>query len=177
MTIVFIILFILIALIGLILIVALFTGKDYSIQRDIIIERPVHDVFAYIKHLKNQDNYNKWVMADPNMKKDFRGTDGTTGFVYAWNGNAKAGEGEMEIKGLAENKNLDVEIRFVRPFAGIARAPLAVEPAGNDTRVIWGMHSAMKYPMNIMLLFLNMDTMLGKDLEESLGNLKRILEK
>jgi hypothetical protein len=35
----------------------------------------------------------------------------------------------------------------------------------------------MKYPMNGMLLFMNMDKLLGKDLETSLTNLKHILEK
>jgi hypothetical protein len=35
----------------------------------------------------------------------------------------------------------------------------------------------MKYPMNAMLLFMNMDKMLGKDQETSLVSLKNILEK
>jgi hypothetical protein len=35
----------------------------------------------------------------------------------------------------------------------------------------------MKYPMNIMLLFMNMDEMLGKDLETGLVNLKAVMEK
>jgi hypothetical protein len=48
---------------------------------------------------------------------------------------------------------------------------------GNQTKLSWGMSSRMKYPMNIMLLFMNMDKLLGKDLELSLGNLKGILEK
>jgi hypothetical protein len=35
----------------------------------------------------------------------------------------------------------------------------------------------MKYPMNLMLLFFNMDEMLGKDLNTGLTDLKTILEK
>jgi len=35
----------------------------------------------------------------------------------------------------------------------------------------------MKYPMNIMLLFMDIPGMLGKDLETSLTNLKSVLEK
>jgi len=35
----------------------------------------------------------------------------------------------------------------------------------------------MKYPMNSMLLFMNMDNLLGKDMETSLQNLKTLLEK
>jgi hypothetical protein len=35
----------------------------------------------------------------------------------------------------------------------------------------------MPYPMNIMLVFMNMDEILGKDLETGLNNLKGVLEK
>jgi hypothetical protein len=35
----------------------------------------------------------------------------------------------------------------------------------------------MKYPMNLTLLFMDMDTMLGKDLSGGLSNLKALLEK
>ena len=35
----------------------------------------------------------------------------------------------------------------------------------------------MKYPMNIMLLFINFEKLLGKDLEITLRNLKDIQEK
>jgi hypothetical protein len=35
----------------------------------------------------------------------------------------------------------------------------------------------MPYPMNLMLLCMNMDKMIGKDLETGLTNLKGVLEK
>jgi hypothetical protein len=35
----------------------------------------------------------------------------------------------------------------------------------------------MKYPMNLTLLFLDLDQLVGKDLEKGLSNLKEILEK
>jgi hypothetical protein len=34
----------------------------------------------------------------------------------------------------------------------------------------------MKYPMNLMLLFMDMEGMLGGDLEQGLTNLKGVLE-
>ena len=164
-------------IIVLILVVALFTKKDYSIQRDIVINRSTPEVFNYIKHLKNQDYYNKWVMKDPNMKKEFRGTDGTVGSVYAWDGNKQAGAGEQEIKSIVDNERIDIEIRFVRPFAAVSSGPFVTQALSADqTKLTWGLSSTMKYPMNAMLLFMNMDQLLGKDLETSLINLKNILE-
>lgn len=179
MNILLIILSIVGGIIVLLLLIALFTRKRYTVMRDITINKSHQEVFNYIKHLKNQDHYSKWVMVDPNMKKTFSGTDGNVGFVYAWDGNKQAGKGEQEIKSMVDGKRLDVEIRFERPFAGIAKVPLTTEPLNGNgqTKVTWGMSSEMKYPMNIMLLFMSMDNLLGKDLEASLTNLKGILEK
>lgn len=84
------------ALIVLLLIVAIFVKNEYSVQREIVINRSKQEVFDYIKYLKNQDQYNKWVMMDPEMKKTFRGTDGKIGFVYAWDGNDIAGKGSRK---------------------------------------------------------------------------------
>jgi len=166
------------SIIVLLLIIALFTKKKYSLERSIVIDRPKQEVFDYLKHLKNQDAYSKWVMTDPNMKKTFKGTDGTVGFVYAWDGNQKAGAGNQEIMKIVEGESLDIEVRFIRPFKGLANTPFTTTFVhNNQTKVTWGMVSEMKYPMNIMLLFINMENMLGKDIGASLINLKTILEK
>ncbi len=163
-------------LIAIPLIIALFVKKEYSIQREITINKPKAEVFNYVKYLKNQDNYSKWVRMDPNMKKEFRGTDGAPGFVYAWDGNKKAGKGEQEIKNITEGESVDIEVRFERPFAGIATTPIVTEAVSADqTKVKWEMNGKSKYPLNFMNLF--MDNMLGKDLETSLTALKNILEK
>ena len=158
------------------LIIALFVKKEYTVEREVVINKPKQQVFDYVKLLKNQDYYNKWVQMDPNMKKDFRGTDGTVGFVYAWNGNSDAGEGEQEIKNLKDGDRVDVEIRFKRPMESTAAAPLVTEAIGDkQTKVRWSMQGKSPYPLNFMNLF--MDALLGKDLETSLTNLKGILEK
>ena len=81
-------------IIALLLIIALFTKKGYKTYREIIINVPRQKAFDYLKQIKNQDSFNKWIMVDPDMKREFKGTDGTVGFIYAWNGNKEAGEGE-----------------------------------------------------------------------------------
>lgn len=170
-----IILVVLVVIIAIPLLVALFVKKDYIVQRNIVIGVPQQQVFDYIKLLKNQDHYNKWVMTDPGMKKEFRGTDGTVGFVYAWNGNNKAGEGEQEIMNLVDGERMDVEIRFKRPFESTGRAPFTLQPVDEtQTRVTWRMEGRSKWPMNIMNLFI--DKVLGHDMEESLHLLKNNLE-
>jgi hypothetical protein len=155
----------------------LFTKKGYALERDIVINKPIKEVFEYLKHIKNQDNFSKWVMTDPGMNKEYKGTDGTVGFVYAWEGNKQAGKGEQEIMRITEGERLDIEVRFIKPFPAVAHTPFTTTPVSeNQTKVTWGMTSEMKYPMNIMLLFMSIDKLLGKDMETSLNNLKVVLE-
>ncbi len=169
------ILFILISVISLLLIIGLFTRKDYNIHREVIINAPLQKVFDYIIQLKNQDNFNKWVMVDPEMQRNFTGTDGTVGFIYGWNGK-KAGEGEQEIKTIIEGKSIETEVRFIRPFVAIAYVKMTTESVSeNQTKVSWSNASKMKYPLNIMLPMI--EKMLAKDMDTSLENLKNILEK
>lgn len=170
------ILLVIVALIALLLIIALLSRKAYHVQRSLVINAPVQTVYNYIKQLKNQDYYNKWVMTDPNMKKEFTGTDGNVGFIYAWNGNKKAGEGAQEIMALTEEQLVKTEVRFVRPFPGVATAVMTTEAqAGNQTKISWTNSSNIKFPMNSMIGLI--EKMLAKDMDESLNNLKTILEK
>jgi len=159
----------------LLLIIAAFLKKEYTLAREVLIRKPRKHVFEYIRYLKNQDHYNKWLMTDPGMNKSFRGTDGAVGFVYAWDGNKKAGKGEQEIKRIQEGEEIDVELRFEKPFEGIAVARMkTTSAAGDQTLVNWSMSGRNPYPMNVMNLFVR--DLLGKDLELSLRNLKTILE-
>jgi hypothetical protein len=161
------------------LVVALFTKKDYRVEQEITINKPKTDVFNYIRFLKNQDNFSVWAMMDPGMKKEYKGTDGSAGFISAWeSSNNKVGKGEQEIIQINEGEKIDYEIRFIKPFAGKADAHLITESiTGNQTRVKWCFNSRMKYPMNMMLLIMNMDKMVGKDLATGLTRLKNVLEK
>ena len=165
----------LLGIIAFILLAGLFVKRSFSIKREIVIEKSLQEVFDYVKLLRNQDYYSKWVMTDPQMKKEFRGKDGTVGFVYAWSGNDKAGEGEQEITGISEGRRVDIEIRFVKPFKSVARTPIVTEAlTPTQTKVIWGMEGRSKYPFNIMYVFLS--NVFGRDVETSLKTLKRNLE-
>ncbi|WP_217604322.1 SRPBCC family protein [Chitinophaga sp. GbtcB8] len=170
---------IIVALVALLLIVALFSKKSYTVAREITIRQPKQTVFNYIRFIKNQDNYNKWSMADPDAIKTYTGTDGNAGFIYAWDSKVKnVGKGEQEIKGITEGDRIDLELRFVRPFEGVAFGNISTTALAEDqTKVKWSFSSSMKYPMNIMLLLMNLEGMLGKDLEISLMNLKTVLER
>ena len=166
-------------LIAIPLIVALFVKSNYDVQREILIDQPNQVVFDYVKYLKNQDHYSKWNQMDPDMKKSYKGTDGTVGFVSRWESNNEdVGTGEQEIKKITEGERIDFELRFIKPFEATEPAFMTTEKVGeNQTKVVWGFSGHFAYPMNLMLLFMDMEEMIGNDLETGLNNLKQILEK
>jgi hypothetical protein len=169
----------LLAIIIILLVTAAFVKKEYSVERQITLNKPKQDVFEYAKFLKNQNKYSVWAKIDPIMKTEFRGTDGTVGFVSGWDSkNKDAGKGEQEITGIDEGKRIDYEIRFYEPMKSTDNAFMSFESVNDSvTSVTWSFYGKMKYPMNLSLLFMDMDKMLGKDLEGGLNNLKSILEK
>lgn len=159
------------------LIIALFTKKEYAVEREIVINKPKQEVFSYIKFLKNQDNYSVWATQDPNMKKEYKGTDATVGFISAWDSEmTEVGKGEQEITNIVEGERIDFQLRFKVPFEATDNAYMTTKTIGeNQTKVKWGFEGKMNYPMNFMLLFMDMEEMLGKDLKTGLVNLKKIL--
>ena len=161
------------------LIVALFVRKDYAVEESIVINKPKSEVFDYIKHLKNQDNFSKWATMDPNMKKTYRGTDGTVGFVSAWESdNENVGAGEQEILKITEGERMDFELRFLKPFESTQVAYMTTETVSeNKTKVKWGFSGKMSYPMNLMMLFMDFEEMIGDDFQVGLKKLKTNLEK
>lgn len=169
---------IIVGLIAILLIAAIFVNKDYAVEKQIIINKPKSEVFEYIKHLKNQDNYSKWATMDPNMKKTYRGTDGTVGFVSAWESeDENVGVGEQEILKITEGERVDFELRFIKPFESTDAAYMTTEVLeDNQTRVRWGFNGHMDYPMNLMLLFMNFEEMIGGDFQQGLSKLKTIIE-
>src|SRR5215217_8244103 len=117
MNIILTILLVLAGIIALLLIFGLFMKKEHYVQREVIINVPRQIVFEYVKLLKNQDNFNKHAMAAPDRKSEFKGTDGTIGYIYSWSGNKHAGVGEKEIMNIVDGKSVEMEIRFIKPMA------------------------------------------------------------
>ena len=111
------------------------------------------------------------------MKKEYKGTDGTVGFVSRWDSeNNEVGKGEQQITNIEEGKRIDLGLHFIRPMESKAAAYMTTEPArSGTTKLSWAMEGRTPYPMNLMNLFI--DGMLGKDMETSLTTLKTVLEK
>ena len=160
----------------LLLVLYLLAPATYDVSRTTEVRRPPEDVFDYLKYLKNQDEWSPWGQKDPNMKKGFRGTDGTVGAVSTWEGNKQVGAGEQEITRIVAGQRIESVLRFLKPWKSTSDAYLEVEPAPGGSLIRWGFKGSNGFPMRLMMLFMSMDKMVGKDFEQGLANLKARLE-
>jgi hypothetical protein len=70
---------------------------------------------------------------DPNMKTEFRGSDGTEGFISAWESdNKNVGQGEQEILKIVNGERVDYEIRFIKPFKSTSWAYITTAIVNDD---------------------------------------------
>ncbi|HVM86652.1 MAG TPA: SRPBCC family protein [Puia sp.] len=173
------ILIIILVIIAIPFVAAAFIPKQYNVEKQVTIDKPVQYVFDYIRHIKNQAYYSKWQMMDPNVEMTYTGTDGSVGFSSAWKSNNKqVGQGEQTITNIVQEKRIDMDLHFIKPFEGKSTAYFVTTAASlNQTIVVWGFNGKMKYPSNLMLLLMNIKKMIGNDLQTNLNNLKNILEK
>jgi len=148
-----------------------------KIEKSIVINTRSEMVFDYLRITINQDNFSVWNMTDPNMKKQYKGKDGTIGFIYSWDSMMKnVGAGEQEITGIEEGKSIEYSVRFSRPMQNVAKTNFQIiRESENRTVVAWIFDSPSKFPMSLLSPIFKI--MLGKDLEKGLSNLKAILEK
>ena len=172
-----IVLYIIIGILALLLILALIAPKKYEVNRSIEINKPLPEVFQYLKFIRNQDHWSPWKKKDPNMKQESVGNDGEVGFIAKWEGNKDVGTGEQEILHIEHNEQIKTQLRFLKPWKSVSDAYIKVtEVDSNQTNVTWGFTGNNPIPFNIFMLFFNFEKTVGKDFEEGLESLKKILE-
>jgi len=162
-----------------IIILGVYLKNDYQIVREINISEAKPEVFSYIKLLKNQNEYSYYNRKDPNTKKSYAGTDGEVGFAYSWSSEISSiGTGTQTISKIVEGEEIWCDIQFTKPLPLKSIAIIALtEINENETKVTWTFNSIYKFPLNILIYFVNLEKLIGKDIASSLVTLKENLEK
>ena len=169
----YLVLIILGVLLAILIILSLFAPKNYHVYRSIELDHPKEKVWKQLKYLKKQQEWSPWANKDPNMDQKFTGTDGEVGAVSYWNGNKEVGEGAQEITKIIDGKRIEQDLRFLKPFKSQSDCYMDLEELDNNrSKVTWGFTGTNKFPMSIIMLFVSMDKMVGKDFEKGLENLK-----
>lgn len=158
-------------------VLAMIAPTELHVEREVVVDQPKDVVFEELKFVKNHDIWSPWSKRDPNIVHEYKGTDGTVGFVSAWSGNDEVGVGEQEITKITEGERIDYELRFKKPMEDTSTAYLITEAAGeNQTRVKWGMDGKLPFAGNVFCMLMNMKATLIADFDEGLAGLKKHLE-
>ena len=173
MTIVYVILII----VALLLIIPLFISKDMNYEKSISINSPIDKVWENVSSLSAMDQWSPWNSKDPDMERSQTGVDGEVGAKQSWVSEKKdVGEGSQTIVGVDKPNQLSTKLEFIKPFKSEADAFVKLKEEGKGTSATWGFESQMKYPMNIMKLFMNFEKNMDKDFGAGLNKLKSICE-
>ena len=170
-------LIVVVVVIGGVLVFAATKPDSFSVQRSITIKAPPEKIFAIVNDFHHWTEWSPWEKLDPAMKRTQSGAASGSGAVYAWEGNSKAGAGRMEIIESTPARKVGIQLDFIKPFEGHNIAEFSLAPEADATRVSWVMHGPTPFVSKVMQVFVSMDTLIGKDFEEGLANLKALTEK
>ena len=151
--------------------------EAFSVQRTTTIHAPADKVFALINDFHRWGEWSPWEKLDPEMKRTFSGPAAGVGTTYEWTGNSKVGAGRMEILRAAPASKVDIKLDFIKPFEGHNITEFTLTPQGDNTQVDWVMNGPAPFISKLMGVFVSMDTMIGKDFEAGLANMKSAAEK
>ena len=171
-----ILLVLLLAIVG-VLIYAATKPDSFQVQRKATIAAPPEKVFALIDDFHRWSEWSPWEKLDPAMKRTFSGATSGPGAAYAWEGNSDVGKGRMEIVESSAPGKLSIKLDFVEPFASSNVAEFVLTPKDGGTEVTWTMRGPSPYISKLMDTFMSMDTMIGRDFETGLANMKAAAER
>ncbi|MEP9317942.1 SRPBCC family protein [Pseudomonas sp. LABIM340] len=149
----------------------------FRVERTARIQAPPERVQGYIEDFHLWAQWSPFEKLDPAMQRSFSGADKGRGAVYAWEGNGKAGAGRMEILESAPGSRVTIALDFLKPFKASNTAEFTLVPRDGGTEVTWAMFGPVPFVAKIMHLFFDVDSMVGKDFEAGLANLKTLAEK
>ena len=162
--------------IALLLIVAATRPDRFRVQRTAVIKAPAAKIFALINDLKSFNNWNPYERKDPGIEGSYSGPASGVGAAYAWEGR-KVGAGRMEIIAAEVPSQVTMKLDFLKPFQAQNTAEFTLQAQGDNlTIVTWAMHGPSPYLSKLIGVVINMDTMIGKDFEAGLANLKALTE-
>lgn len=165
------------ALIAVVLIYAATRPDSFRVERSTRIEAPPEKIAALISDFHQWGTWSPYEKLDPAMKRTYGGAASGKGATYAWQSDGKAGAGSMEILDAQPSSKITIKLDFLKPFEAHNTAEFILQPQGGATQVTWAMFGASPYISKLMGLFFNIDTMVGKDFEAGLANLKAASEK
>ncbi|MCG8373800.1 MAG: SRPBCC family protein, partial [Balneolales bacterium] len=140
-----------------------------NISRSILIKASENEVFAKLNDFNHWPKWSPWLIMDPDAKITIR----EDAKFYEWEGK-RVGAGSMIILSEEENKSINYDLKFLKPWKSTAKVSFRLEEAGTETMVTWTMDSSLPFFMFWMKKM--MEGFVGADYERGLKLLKDYVE-
>ncbi len=70
-----------------------------------------------------------------------------------------------------------MKLDFLKPFEAHNLVDFTLQPRGESANITWTIHGPVPYFAKILHLFMEMDSMIGKDFDAGLAQLKALAER
>ena len=147
----------------------------FRVQRSVSVNAPPAKIHLLINDMRRFNSWNPYAKKDPDMKGTYRGPEAGPGAAFDFAGK-KSGTGRIEVVGPASATGVSMRLDMTEPFEGHNRVEFLLVPEGATTRVTWAMHGPSPYLSKLVGVFLDMDTMIGRDFEAGLADMKALAE-
>jgi uncharacterized protein YndB with AHSA1/START domain len=146
---------------------------DFEVVRSRTIAAPRERVHELIDDFHNWRAWSPWEDVDPDLRRDYSGAESGVGAKYAWEGNRKAGKGDMEIVS-STPEQVGVRLSFEKPWKATNQVAFELTPSGEAaTDVTWRMTGRTSGMAALFSKVMSMDRLVGKDFERGLERLDR----
>ena len=161
--------------IGGVLVLAATRPDNFRVQRSATIQAPPERIQPLISDLRKFNSWNPYEKKDPNIVGAYSGPTSGAGAAYAFTGNKDVGKGAIRITS-ATPEVVRMDLVMLEPFEADNRVEFRLEPSGTATKVTWALEGKAPFLAKVVHLFLDMDSMVGKDFESGLAGLKKLAE-
>ena len=152
----------------------------YHVERKLEVAAPADLVFGVLNDLHQFAGVfvlfgSPLEKQDPDMQKTFEGPAAGVGQSYAWSGK-EAGKGKMTIEESVPGQMVGIKLEFVKPMASTATCALTLAGTPTGSFVTWSMDGNHNFIGKAFGMLMDMDNMLGTDIEKGLAQLKTVAE-
>lgn len=147
----------------------------YSLERSIDVETDLFSVHLWIDDFRRWREWSPWEQLDPGMERSYSGPASGVGACYRWDGNHRAGRGEMQMT-VRDPMRVAVQLRFDRPLPALNQVEFLLTPTEAGTQVTWMMSGRLTASMRLMKALGLVDKGIGRDFERGLQRLKAVVE-
>lgn len=151
--------------------------EAYHVERSIDLKAPPEAVFATVSDFKAFPQWSPWQKRDPAMKTTLSSPSSGVGASYVWEGNKEVGKGKMTMVESTAPNRIKIRLEFQEPWTSIADTGFDIKSMGaGGSSVTWWMDGKNNFVGKAFAVFMDMDKMIGKDYEDGLASLKRVVE-